>query len=90
MCPISAGPAGEKIVRGLEQRADAQQFRVGPEAADELEPDRQPVATKTAGQTDRGVAGHVERHGPGEPVRPDAVEMRPVDLDSAEQVLVDR
>ncbi len=36
------------------------------------------------------MAGHVERHGPGEPVRPDAVEALPVDLDLAEQVLVDR
>src|SRR3954462_4940436 len=34
--------------------------------------------------------GHVERHSPGEPMRPDAVEMLAVNLDGAEQVLINR
>lgn len=34
--------------------------------------------------------GHVERHGPGKLVRPEIVEALLVDLDGAEQILVDR
>ncbi|SFJ39038.1 hypothetical protein SAMN04487925_10782 [Bradyrhizobium sp. cf659] len=39
-------PAGQEVGGGLEQRAHAQQFRIAPEAADELKPDRQAIAAE--------------------------------------------
>src|SRR5437868_1144864 len=59
-----ARPSVEKILRGFKQRADAQQFDVSAELPDQLDADRQAVRIKAAGQTDRRMTGHVERHCP--------------------------
>ncbi len=55
-----------------------------------MQADRQAVATKAGRHADGGMPGHVEQHGPGKPVRPDAVERSSIDIDAAEQVLIDR
>src|SRR5437868_1553404 len=85
-----ARPPAEKILRGLKQRADAQQFDVSAELSDQLDADRQAVRIKAAGQTERRMTGHVERHCPGKPTRAHDAEYPAVDFYRAEHVLVDR
>src|SRR6266700_4499071 len=63
-----ARPPAEKILRGLKQRADAQQLGVAAELPDQLDPDRQAIGAKATGHADRRVPGHVEWHRPGKPV----------------------
>ena len=90
LAPEVIRPAVEQILRRFEQRADAQQFGVAAKPADQLQADRQTVASEAAGQADRRMSGHVERHRPGKPVRANVVETSSVDVDGAEQILLDR
>src|SRR5206468_8733525 len=59
-------------------------------SADQLKAERKTVRIKATGQTDRRMTGHIERHCPGKPTRPNVAEYPAVDFYRAEQVLIDR
>src|ERR1051325_708636 len=83
-------PAVKRILRSFEQRANVQQLCIAAKPSHQLQSDRQAVGTEAAGNAHRRMSGHVERHGPGKPVRTNLVEHLIVDFDGAEQVLLDR